>query len=596
MGLDDWDAGHADARSARSACSPRCATELGAQVERLLRAAAAGCRTAGPTRSTSAAPIGVPVAPFPRWLLCPLCRLLAPLESGLFELKADPFRPDRTRYVHANCPKARRGRRRRCRPASWSPASTATSTTSPGSSSSIGGATDCAGRAAAARARRLAARPPTSRSRCDDLRRAPPAWPRRSARRRAAALPRCRGRHPHLRDFDDERLRAADRTILLGASNAWFPVAADRAVDPGGGRPLGAAGRRALGTSSSEPPSPEMLALLRAIGQLRDLRRATTTTTSGRRSRRTARRGGDGGRRPGRPARRRSGASFADPRRAPQPRRLPAPRGRRRRRLTPTVLERVVLAERLREVQRADRLHPHRRRPATSTSGRACRTIARAARARPPRWVPAAEVRGEGIFLQLRRGSAVALAGSAAAPSRTSGRVRARRTARWRARRGLDARRAAGPGVRYVLLHSFAHALMRAARAGVRLRRGRASASGSTPLTPDDDGGPMAGVLLYTAAPDSEGTLGGLVSLGEPDAARAAPRRGAASARGSAPPTRCAPSTTRRTDGDRCTAPPATPACSRRRPPASAATATSTASLLVETLCDGGLAFFPDEE
>ena len=27
----------------------------------------------------------------------------------------------------------------------------------------------------------------------------------------------------------------------------------------------------------------------------------------------------------------------------------------------------------------------------------------------------------------------------------------------------------------------------------------------------------MAGVLLYTAAPDSEGTLGGLVSLGEPD-------------------------------------------------------------------------------
>ena len=26
----------------------------------------------------------------------------------------------------------------------------------------------------------------------------------------------------------------------------------------------------------------------------------------------------------------------------------------------------------------------------------------------------------------------------------------------------------------------------------------------------------MAGVLIYTAAPDSEGTLGGLVSLGEP--------------------------------------------------------------------------------
>ena len=30
----------------------------------------------------------------------------------------------------------------------------------------------------------------------------------------------------------------------------------------------------------------------------------------------------------------------------------------------------------------------------------------------------------------------------------------------------------------------------------------------------------MAGLLLYTAAPDSEGTLGGLVSLGEPEQLR----------------------------------------------------------------------------
>ena len=33
---------------------------------------------------------------------------------------------------------------------------------------------------------------------------------------------------------------------------------------------------------------------------------------------------------------------------------------------------------------------------------------------------------------------------------------------------------------------------------------------------PGADQEPMAGILLYTAAPDSEGTLGGLVSLGEP--------------------------------------------------------------------------------
>ncbi|HND49208.1 MAG TPA: DUF1998 domain-containing protein, partial [Anaerolineales bacterium] len=34
---------------------------------------------------------------------------------------------------------------------------------------------------------------------------------------------------------------------------------------------------------------------------------------------------------------------------------------------------------------------------------------------------------------------------------------------------------------------------------------------------PDKAGGPMAGILLYTSAPDSEGTLGGLVSLGLPE-------------------------------------------------------------------------------
>ena len=47
----------------------------------------------------------MPVAPFPRWLLCPYCRLLAPIQSGLFELKLDPYRKDRSRYVHRICNK-----------------------------------------------------------------------------------------------------------------------------------------------------------------------------------------------------------------------------------------------------------------------------------------------------------------------------------------------------------------------------------------------------------------------------------------------------------------------------------------------------------
>ena len=49
--------------------------------------------------------IGVPVAPFPRWQVCPYCRLLAPIHSGLFELKVDLYRKDRCRYVNRICRK-----------------------------------------------------------------------------------------------------------------------------------------------------------------------------------------------------------------------------------------------------------------------------------------------------------------------------------------------------------------------------------------------------------------------------------------------------------------------------------------------------------
>ena len=51
-----------------------------------------------------AALVGIPVAPFPRWMVCPYCRRLAPLASGLFKLET-AFRTDQICYVHANCTK-----------------------------------------------------------------------------------------------------------------------------------------------------------------------------------------------------------------------------------------------------------------------------------------------------------------------------------------------------------------------------------------------------------------------------------------------------------------------------------------------------------
>jgi Domain of unknown function (DUF1998) len=128
----------------------------------------------------------------------------------------------------------------------------------------------------------------------------------------------------------------------------------------------------------------------------------------------------------------------------------------------------------------------------------------------PARWVPCTEVRGEGIFLRLDGD----LLADWEERYRASGRPQRLWEAHgaWRTRRHLDPQ-GGWPGVRYVLLHSLAHALIRelALECGYGASSIRERIYSVRPDAPD-----MAGVLLYTAAADSEGTLGGLVSLGEP--------------------------------------------------------------------------------
>jgi hypothetical protein len=71
------------------------------------------------------------------------------------------------------------------------------------------------------------------------------------------------------------------------------------------------------------------------------------------------------------------------------------------------------------------------------------------------------------------------------------------------------------PGLRYVLLHTLSHLLIRQ----LAIECGYSAASVAERIysrLPGDEHGPMAGILLYTAASDSEGTLGGLVALGPP--------------------------------------------------------------------------------
>jgi hypothetical protein len=128
-----------------------------------------------------------------------------------------------------------------------------------------------------------------------------------------------------------------------------------------------------------------------------------------------------------------------------------------------------------------------------------------------PAWVPATEVRGEGLFIQFREDVVAKWA-------RDSGSLDTQFLAahrQWRKMRRLDPD-LGYPGVRFVLLHSFAHALIRQ----FSIECGYTTASLRERIyskNPEQEDGPMAGVLIYTAAPDSEGTLGGLVALGQPD-------------------------------------------------------------------------------
>jgi len=70
------------------------------------------------------------------------------------------------------------------------------------------------------------------------------------------------------------------------------------------------------------------------------------------------------------------------------------------------------------------------------------------------------------------------------------------------------------PGVRYAMLHTLSHLLVRE----LALECGYNAASIRERIYASTDGDkPQAGILIYTAAADSDGTLGGLVELGKPE-------------------------------------------------------------------------------
>lgn len=128
--------------------------------------------------------------------------------------------------------------------------------------------------------------------------------------------------------------------------------------------------------------------------------------------------------------------------------------------------------------------------------------------ARPQRWLPAIENLGEGIYVRLSGATLQRWE-----EERTGVPLRARSLldafSDWRQGRGLPALGSRPP--RLILLHTFAHLLMRQ----LSLDSGYSSTSIRERIYAGEG---MAGILLYTATSDSDGSLGGLVRQAEESA------------------------------------------------------------------------------
>ena len=120
------------------------------------------------------------------------------------------------------------------------------------------------------------------------------------------------------------------------------------------------------------------------------------------------------------------------------------------------------------------------------------------------RWLPAVEGYGEGIFLRLAPDAVGDWAATPAVKDRADVLVRNQRVSVLGARLHVAS-------AEYVLLHTFAHSLMRM----LAFTSGYPAASLRERVYCEADGD--YGVFIYTTTTDVEGTLGGLVRQGEAD-------------------------------------------------------------------------------
>lgn len=447
--------------------------------------------------------VGVPTAPFPGWARCPACFRLGPLHGS------DQFtivhrwgrRPDLAKIVHSGCSKQRvpEAKRRACVPARFLvvcagghlddfPYNEFVHT------NSGKGPCDAPKLRMHDSASTLQPLVTISCETCGSSANIQKA----SGRKGSENLPICRGRHPHLQTF--ETCGNPLRMIVIGASNLWFSVTASALHLPqsGGVEETVAANWDLL----SNVPKVVLEQIVGGMEPLRSLRdipvdelwaaiekyRAKAETAE--------HKAGDlldaEWKLLSRPTTEKQDQDF---------RAIPnggTPRG------YGSLIAQVVRVTRLREVQAFvgfTRLNgPDQRdlRPANLVG----------IRSGPAKWVPAVEKRGEGIFLEFHEDLVARWERQADQHPRIVALRKAHRAWLLMNERPPEPNR---PIARLLLLHTLSHLLIRQ----VSLECGYSSASIRERLYLGTSKAPTAGLLLSTAASDSEGTLGGLVSLGE---------------------------------------------------------------------------------
>jgi hypothetical protein len=507
LAIDRWDVNRCQPiEEARLLAAVR--RELGPQVESLRMPPFQ--KDEGFDPFSAEAYIGVPVRPFPRWLRCVKCGLLSAYDLGLFECKENRFRPERTRFVHKDC-KGSKGDQS-ARDADAVPARFLLACRNghlddfPWHYFVHNGPSGCKGTlrffesGASLQTENLWVK-------CDQC---------GASRNMAHAfgkagkenLPSCRGRHPHMDQYDTGCQEQA-RAVLLGATNSWFPITLSALAIPLARDPISQLvqdGWEYFADLDSEAEVAVTVRTLKKTGALPGIDKHSPKAVW---DVIQSIKGGTAA----------TGVADVDIKGPewevltdPNPptdwphflsKRVEAPKEFRKR------IAGVLLLERLREV---NALLGFTRVEAPEETANPADRPSRADLCKdPPRWVPATQVHGEGIFIRFDEAEILKWEGRAAVTARNANLLAGHRG--WRNSRKLDPNEAY-PGIRYAMIHTLSHLLIRE----LALECGYNAASIRERIYADTEGGQkQAGILIYTAAADSDGTLGGLVELGRPE-------------------------------------------------------------------------------